>query len=140
MVTEQQEQEFKNINSHGCVKCGLHYCDCSDEEMEEAQKKSLEGGYIILHAGSTWHGENPVKKEANTLRKIIDLSRKYRGFEDFTRIKGMDEDPVLKRRFGFDGWHFWGNMKELSCVFEVVVYKEETARAIIEELKRQNLM
>ncbi len=141
MITEQQEQEFKNINKNPCVNCGLFYCDCSAEEVEEAKRRqNLKKGYRILYSGSTWLGENPVKRDSNTLNKIIDLSRNYGGFEHFTRIKGIDEDPVLKQRFGFNGWHFWGNIKGFSCVFEVLIYEEETAREIIKELKKQGLM
>jgi len=42
MITEQEEQEFKNINKEPCLKCGLNYCDCDFIGFEEMGKSLLE--------------------------------------------------------------------------------------------------
>jgi len=65
MITEQQEQEFKNINKEPCVICGLHYCDCDTKN------------------GIDWKNDKEIIADKN--KHLIGLRARFKNNPDYTR-------------------------------------------------------
>ena len=72
-------------------------------------------GYFIRHAGSLWNGQCNTQ---NTIDEILALTKDYH-YEPFTTCK--------RDRIG-GHWHFRGNFRELSNVFDVDIWNPRIAR------------
>ena len=72
-------------------------------------------GYFIRHSGSLWAGQCNTQ---NTIDEILALTKDYH-YEPFTSCK---RDKIGGR------WHFRGNFKELSNVFDVDIWNPKIAR------------
>ncbi|KKM63594.1 hypothetical protein LCGC14_1509810 [marine sediment metagenome] len=87
-------------------------------------------GYSMRYSGSTWAGQNPVKKEVNTINKIFKLAEnksKSGGFENWTFIE----------RVGKGRWRFNGNYKRYSSVFWIDIHSPKVAMMIKKKLKQK---
>ncbi len=72
-------------------------------------------GYHINHAGSLWAGQCNTQ---NTIAEILALTKNYH-YEPFTSCR--------KDKIG-GNWHFRGNFRELSNVFDVTIWNPRIAR------------
>ncbi len=82
-------------------------------------------GYRINHAGSLWAGQC---NKQNTIAEILALTKNYH-YEPFTSCR--------KDKIG-GNWHFRGNFRELSNVFDVTIWNPRIAlkvqRSILKSL------
>lgn len=69
-------------------------------------------GYFIRYAGSLWAGQCNTQ---NTIDEILALAEKYH-YEPFTYLKQHG-----------DKWYFMGNFRQLSNVFDVVIWDRNIA-------------
>lgn len=83
--------------------------------------------YKIRFAGSTFAGENPIKKDVNTLAKIIKQGKKH-GFRNTTRVSKVKG----KRK-----WIFNGNYIRKSSVFWVEIFNQKLANKIRNVIRRR---
>ena len=89
-------------------------------------------GYSIRYSGSTWAGENPIKKEVNTLDKIFKLA------ENKSKSGGFDKGMTgISKRRGRNEWVFNGNFRRYSSVFWIDIRDPKLA-ALIQSKLRQN--
>lgn len=81
MISEQEEQSFKNINKEPCVICNLNYCDCD-------VKKGVE-----------WKLDREIIAERN--KHLIGLKARFKNNEDYTKATwgktGIITDSDLTR-------------------------------------------
>jgi hypothetical protein len=76
MITEQQEQQFKNINKSPCVLCGLFYCDCD------------------IKKGIDWGSERSIIAEHN--KHLIGLRAKFKNNKDYVKTTWGKEGVIVK--------------------------------------------
>jgi len=76
MITEKQEQEFKNVNSNPCVLCGLFYCNCNIKD------------------GIDWENDKYIIAEKN--KHLIGLRAKFKRNEDYTKQTWNKPGVIVK--------------------------------------------
>ena len=83
--------------------------------QEGKNTDTTQEGYHINHAGSLMLGQPNAQ---NTIDEILALTKEYH-YESFTACR---RDKIGGQ------WHFRGNFRELSNVFDVTIWKPRIAR------------
>jgi hypothetical protein len=76
MLTEQEEQSFKNINKEPCVLCGLYYCDCDTKK------------------GIDWKNDKEIFAEHN--KHLIGLRAQFKENPDYIKESWNKKGVIVK--------------------------------------------